>query len=196
MARIPEPAAAWVVCRWGLFPRYDIRRRCFDLGAPMNSCSRRRYSVLTWSPRFEDIRRGFSQSFRLDDQLPLRLMTDPTEIAVEDVTPTPVVSVIVITYRHEAFIEQAVQSVLSQKTDFSFEVLISEDLSPDATREIVEMLRSREPDRIRTFLSERNQNDNAVLARAWRAARGKYIAFLDGDDYWTDPNKLQKQVDF
>lgn len=57
-------------------------------------------------------------------------------------------------------------------------------------------LQRRHPDTIRLFLSERNQNDNAVITRAWEAARGRYIAILDGDDYWTDPLKLRKQVDF
>lgn len=108
----------------------------------------------------------------------------------------PSVSVLIVTYRHEAFITQAVEGVLAQHTDFPVEILISEDCSPDRTREIVIDLQRRHPDTIRLFLSERNQNDNAVITRAWEAARGQYIAILDGDDYWTDPHKLQKQVDF
>jgi glycosyltransferase involved in cell wall biosynthesis len=108
----------------------------------------------------------------------------------------PVVSVIVITYQHEQFIAQAVESVLRQQTRFPVEILISEDCSADATRAIVTDLQRRHPDRIQLFLSERNQNDNEVITRAWAVARGKYIAVLDGDDYWTDPLKLQKQVDF
>ena len=108
----------------------------------------------------------------------------------------PLVSVIVVTYRHEAFIAQAVESALSQKTDFPIEILISEDCSPDRTREIVTDLQRRHPETIRLFLSERNQNDNEVITRAWKVARGRYIACLDGDDYWTDPLKLQKQVEF
>jgi glycosyltransferase involved in cell wall biosynthesis len=107
-----------------------------------------------------------------------------------------VVSVIIVTYQHERFVGQAIESVLSQRTDFPIEILISEDLSPDRTREIVTDFQRRHPEIIRLFLSERNQNDNAVIARAWSAARGRYIAMLDGDDYWTDPRKLQKQVQF
>lgn len=106
------------------------------------------------------------------------------------------VSVIVGAYRHEAFIAQAVESVLAQQTDFPFEVLITEDCSPDRTRDIVTNLQRRRPDVIRLFLSEHNLNDNTVTTRAWEAARGKYIATLDGDDYWTDSLKLQKQVEF
>lgn len=112
-----------------------------------------------------------------------------------DPAARPVVSVIIVTYRHEAFIGEAVASALSQTTDFPIEILISEDCSPDRTRDIVIDLQRRHPDTIRLFLSERNQNDNAVITRAWEAARGQYIAILDGDDYWTDPLKLQKQVD-
>src|SRR5688572_1119763 len=82
-------------------------------------------------------------------------------------TAMPVVSVIVITYQHEQFIAQAVESVLRQQTRFPVEILISEDCSADATRAIVTDLQRRHPDRIQLFLSERNQNDNEVITRAW-----------------------------
>lgn len=108
----------------------------------------------------------------------------------------PKVSVAIITYNHEAFIEQAVDSVLMQETDFEFEILISEDCSADGTRGILMAVRDRWPDRIRLLLSERNQFDNEVLTRCFAAARGEYIALLEGDDYWTSFQKLQKQVDF
>lgn len=121
-------------------------------------------------------------------------MTD--RYAPADTKARPLVSVIIVTYRHEAFIRQAVDSVLSQRTAFPIEILISEDCSPDRTRDIVLDLQRRHPDTIRLFLSERNLNDNTVTARAWAAARSRYIATLDGDDFWTDPLKLQKQVDF
>jgi len=108
----------------------------------------------------------------------------------------PLVSVIVVTYQHERFIRQAIDSILAQQTAFPVEILISEDLSPDRTREMVIDLQRQHPDTIRLFFSDRNQNDNAVTTRAWAAARGRYVALLDGDDYWTDPAKLQTQVDF
>jgi glycosyltransferase involved in cell wall biosynthesis len=106
----------------------------------------------------------------------------------------PMVTAIVVTYNHAPYIRQAVESVLQQRTDFDVEVIISEDCSTDDTRRIVLELQDRHPASIRVILSERNQNDNDVLTRAWAVARGRYIAYLDGDDFWSDPGKLQKQV--
>jgi glycosyltransferase involved in cell wall biosynthesis len=107
----------------------------------------------------------------------------------------PEVSVLIFTYNHEPFIVQAVESVLAQRTDFPYEVIISEDCSTDRTRDLVRALQEGHPDRIRLVLSETNQNDNAVLSRAVQLARGDLIATLDGDDYWTSPEKLQRQRD-
>lgn len=109
---------------------------------------------------------------------------------------SPKVSVAIVTCNHEAYIEQAVESALAQETDFEYEVLISEDCSTDTTRTIVTALRDRWPDRIRLLLSEHNQANNDVLVRCFDKARGEYIALLQGDDYWTSPGKLQKQVEF
>lgn len=106
------------------------------------------------------------------------------------------VSVLVMTYNHARFIEQALQSVLAQRTDFDFEILISEDCSTDGTRETVTGYQRAYPQKIRLLLSDRNLHSNAVVDRGIRAARGQYIALLDGDDYWIDPDKLQKQVAF
>ena len=106
------------------------------------------------------------------------------------------VSVVVVTYNHEPFIDQALASVMSQETDFDFEVVVSEDDSTDATRRIVERWQERHPTRIRTILSERNLRTNEVVARAFRAAAGTYIAMLDGDDHWTSSTKLQTQAAF
>ena len=108
----------------------------------------------------------------------------------------PVVSVIVPTFRHERFLTQAVEIVVAQKTDFPVEILITEDCSPDRTRAIACGFQHRYPDRVRLFLSPANQNDNEVITRAWKGARGRYIAYLDGDDYWTEPRKLETQIDF
>jgi glycosyltransferase involved in cell wall biosynthesis len=111
--------------------------------------------------------------------------------------PRPVmVTVLVMTCNHERFIAGALDSVLAQETDFDFEILISEDLSTDRTRQIVLDYQGRHPERIRLLLSEHNLHSNEVVARGLRAARGAYIALLDGDDYWTSPDKLQKQVRF
>src|SRR6267154_2103125 len=106
------------------------------------------------------------------------------------------VSVVLITYNHEAYVAQAIETVMSQQTDFEYELIISEDCSTDRTREIIQEYQRRYPERIRLFLSEHNVNDNSVWTRAWTAARGRYIATLDGDDYWTSPDKLQRQRNF
>jgi glycosyltransferase involved in cell wall biosynthesis len=106
------------------------------------------------------------------------------------------VTVLVITYNHVRFIRQALESVLAQQTDCDFEVLISEDCSTDGTREIVLDYAAAHPDKIYLLLSTANLHDNFVAERGIAAARGEYIAFLDGDDYWSSPHKLQKQVEF
>jgi glycosyltransferase involved in cell wall biosynthesis len=106
------------------------------------------------------------------------------------------VSVLLVTYNHEQYIAQAVESVLMQKTNFKYEILISEDCSTDNTRNIVLAFGEKYTDKIRLLLSEHNLCTNEVLARGMKAARGQYIAHLDGDDYWTSPYKLQKQADF
>jgi glycosyltransferase involved in cell wall biosynthesis len=105
-------------------------------------------------------------------------------------------TVLLVTYNHAPYIAQALDSVLAQATDFPFEVVVSEDCSSDGTREIVEGYQRRHPDRIRLLLSEQNLGDNEVIARGIRAARGEIIAYLDGDDWWTAPHKLQAQVEF
>lgn len=106
------------------------------------------------------------------------------------------VSVAIWTYNHEQYIAQAIESALMQRTSFNYEVIIGEDCSTDATRTIVMEYAWKYPERIRLILHERNvggrDNSLAVLT----ACQGEFIAALDGDDYWTDPHKLQKQVEF
>jgi glycosyltransferase involved in cell wall biosynthesis len=106
------------------------------------------------------------------------------------------VSVLVMTYNHASFIAQALESVLMQQVNFAYEILISEDCSTDGTREIVVEFQNRYPGKIRLLLSEQNIHSNKIVVRGVQAAQGRYIALLDGDDYWTSPYKLQKQVDF
>jgi hypothetical protein len=108
----------------------------------------------------------------------------------------PLISALIVTYNHERYIRQALDSVLAQRTRFPFEIIVSEDRSTDSTAEIIESYVARYPDRIRLMRSEINLRDNEVLFRAMRAARGRYITFLDGDDYWVSPEKLQAQYDF
>ena len=106
------------------------------------------------------------------------------------------VSVILFTYNHEKWISQAIDSILMQKTNFDFEIIILEDYSTDKTREIVIDYQNKYPDIIRLMLSEYNMCDNTNTIKALESSSAEYISFLDGDDYWTSPDKLQKQADF
>ena len=108
----------------------------------------------------------------------------------------PVVSVVLRTYQHAPFVAQAIESVLIQRADFPYEVVIGEDCSVDGTREIVRGYAERFPDRVRAVLPEENLGHGQILLRAIEAARGRYLAYLDGDDYWTSPEKLRRQVDY
>jgi glycosyltransferase involved in cell wall biosynthesis len=106
------------------------------------------------------------------------------------------VTVLLTTYNHERYIAQALESVLMQETDFDYEIVILEDCSTDATREIVLTYQKRHPDKIRLHLAAENECSNKPFAQEFQAAPSPYIATLDGDDYWTSPKKLQKQVEF
>jgi glycosyltransferase involved in cell wall biosynthesis len=105
-------------------------------------------------------------------------------------------SVCLITYNHGKFIAEAIDSVLMQKTNFDFQLVIADDCSRDETREIIKTYKSKYPQKIQLIL----QDENVGAARNWMQLldfpESKYIAYLEGDDYWTEPYKLQKQVDF
>ncbi len=119
-------------------------------------------------------------------------MTTGTTRAPGDVA----VTVLVMTYNHARYIRQAIDSALAQRLTVPFEIVISEDCSTDGTRTIVEEYAARHPERVRLLLSETNLRSNEVVARGFRAARGRYLAMLDGDDFWTADDKLQAQFDF
>ena len=106
------------------------------------------------------------------------------------------VSVLMITYNHEKFIAQAIESVLMQQADFHYELVIGEDCSTDRTRKIVSDCQRRHPDKIRLLLNKKNLGMIHNFVKTLQNCDGKYIALLEGDDYWTDPLKLQKQVNF
>ncbi len=106
------------------------------------------------------------------------------------------VSVLMITYNHERYIAQALESILSQKVDFVYEIVIGEDFSADNTREIVSSYQSKYPDVIRLLPSERNLGLEQNFARTLAHCRGDYVAILEGDDYWTSSQKMRLQVDF
>lgn len=108
------------------------------------------------------------------------------------------VSVIVLTYNHANYIRQTLDSIVSQKTNFKFEVLVGDDASTDETADIIREYHSNYPDLIVPILHKENLGGfgkNNTLD-ALSKAKGQYIAPMDGDDYWTDDNRLQKLVDF
>ena len=113
------------------------------------------------------------------------------------------ISIVVTTYNHEKYIAQCLDSILMQQTSFPFEIILGEDKSSDTTREICKQYAKQYPDKIKLFLRSRKDviyiNGNATgrfnFLENVKAAKGKYIALCEGDDYWTDPLKLQKQVD-
>ena len=106
------------------------------------------------------------------------------------------VSVLVITYNHEPFITQAIQSALAQETLFDYEIVVGEDCSTDNTRAILLEMQQQYPDKIRLLLQEKNLGMLSNFSATLSSCRGQYIAMLEGDDYWTSPHKLQKQVEF
>lgn len=111
----------------------------------------------------------------------------------------PTVSIVMLAYQHEQFISQAIESVLSQQTRFKFELIIGEDGSQDGTLDICRNYERRYPDWVIVISTGENVSCNGEswnFFRTCRRCRGKYVAFCEGDDYWTDPYKLQKQVDF
>lgn len=111
-------------------------------------------------------------------------------------TNNPILSVHMVTYNHVRFINQAIDSVLSQKTNFEFELVIGEDCSTDGTREIVFDYARKYPEKIKLITSEFNVGPNANDKRTTLSCNGKYIAFCEGDDYWVDLYKIQKQIEF
>lgn len=116
---------------------------------------------------------------------------------VEDET-VPLVSVSVIAYNHEKYIRQCLDGILMQDVNFPYEVLVHDDASPDATADIIHEYEAKYPGIIKPIYQTENQysQGKCIFKFNFDRARGKYLAFCEGDDYWTDPGKLQKQVDF
>ncbi len=107
----------------------------------------------------------------------------------------PLVSVRVLTYQHEKYIAQCLESILMQKTNFPYEIIVGEDCGADRTREILLEYKENYPDKIKLVLPEENTGGYPLVTEIVKISQGKYIAMCDGDDYWIDPLKLQKQVD-
>ena len=106
------------------------------------------------------------------------------------------VSVMIITYNHERFIAQAIESILAQQVNFDYEMVIGEDCSTDGTRDVIMDFHHRYPGRIVPLLRGQNLGPMRNLEATLAVCRGQYLALLEGDDYWTSRHKLQKQVDF
>jgi glycosyltransferase involved in cell wall biosynthesis len=121
------------------------------------------------------------------------------EVSDASVPALPKLSVVIITYNHASFIAQALDGVLMQKVDFPSEIIIGDDHSTDGTTEIVLDYQKRHPEKIRVLLAAENfgkhtGNGRFNFIRTLNACRGEYIALLEADDYWTDPEKIQLQV--
>jgi glycosyltransferase involved in cell wall biosynthesis len=106
------------------------------------------------------------------------------------------VSICLITYNHEDYLDKAIESVINQLTTFTTELVIGEDGSKDKTREICERYRQLYPDIIRLLPAEKNLGMMGNFLRTLAACTGDFVAFIEGDDYWIDPLKLEKQVSF
>ncbi|MDN7244595.1 glycosyltransferase family 2 protein [Planococcus shenhongbingii] len=108
------------------------------------------------------------------------------------------VSIACMTYNHESYIAETIESFLMQETDFNYEILIHDDASTDRTQEIIRQYEQKYPDIIKPIYQVENQFSQNIIVEYinHRRAKGKYIAFCEGDDYWTHPEKLQKQVEY
>ena len=115
-------------------------------------------------------------------------------VAEQTACDQPTVSVAMTAYNRDQFIAQAIDSVLMQETAFVVELVIGEDCSTDGTRRVVQAYAGKYPNVIRALLPEKNLGMARNYEAVWQACRGKYIAWLEGDDYWRTPQKLQKQV--
>lgn len=108
----------------------------------------------------------------------------------------PLVSIIVTTYGHEDYIKNALDSILMQRVNFEYEVLVGEDCSPDNTRLVLEKYKKEHPDKFIMIYRNHNIGARRNSQDLYKKSRGKYMAILEGDDYWTCDSKLQKQVDY
>ncbi len=125
------------------------------------------------------------------DEILYQEFCDPSVLIEE-----PIISVRIVTYNHERYITQAIEGILKQETEYPFELIIGEDCSTDHTRKLIIDYQKKYPGIIRVIAWKNNVGRQKNGRQTKHACRGKYIAFCDGDDYWTDHFKLQKQVNF
>jgi len=109
-------------------------------------------------------------------------------------TPPPMVSVCMLTYNHGAYVAQAIEGVLAQQTGFSCELVIGDDGSTDNTQSVCERFAAENPGRIVCVMRPKNLGAMANFRDIYARCRGRYLALCEGDDYWTDPRKLARQV--
>lgn len=110
----------------------------------------------------------------------------------------PLVSICFITYHHERFLEDALKGFASQKVNFPIEIIIYDDFSTDTTRDLLLKFKETSPFPVTLLFPDENKYSKGerIFPKTFEVAKGKYLALCEGDDYWTDPLKLQKQVDF
>ena len=105
-------------------------------------------------------------------------------------------TVVTTTYNQEKYIEDCIRGVINQKTNFKFKFLISDDCSSDGTRNIIDKYQKKYPDIIKVIYRKKNLGPMDNFINTLNEVHTEYVALCDGDDFWTDPNKLQMQVDF
>jgi len=111
----------------------------------------------------------------------------------------PKISIMLITYNHEKYIAQALESILMQETEYDYEIAVIEDCSTDRTQEIIMQYVKQYPDKVKPYFNEKNLGNKVTQKNFYQGyfrLTGEYMAILEGDDYWTSPHKLQKQVSF
>ena len=108
----------------------------------------------------------------------------------------PIVSILCLTYNQEEYIRDTLNGFINQKTDFDYEVIISDDCSTDKTKDIILEYEKKYPNIIKPFLREENIGAMKNFIETYKLCKARYVALCDGDDFWTDPKKLQIQVDF
>jgi len=110
----------------------------------------------------------------------------------------PLVSIMMVTYNHEKYLHQAIEGVLMQKVNFTYELLIHDDASTDNSAEIIHEYELKYPDIIKPLYQKKNQYSQGIDVSHFNRERaiGKYLAICEGDDYWIDQGKLQKQIDY
>lgn len=117
-------------------------------------------------------------------------------IQSENFIQNPLVSVVIITYNQEQYITQCIESILAQKTDFPFEIIIGEDFGTDSTRDICKEYQKKFPEKIKLILNDKNTGVVENWINCIIESKGKYIAQCAGDDYWHNINKIQIQTEF